>query len=811
MKKNFLALGLAAMMLTLPGCVKDTTTELTEGTGKLVKRTFTVKMELPQNEDGSRLTLDGDNAFVWEEGDEITVMGSDGKTYTGYVNLQGMGEGRIDEFVEFDVELEENVTAKYAWRNITYGPISGYTAGFGNVDHATSSKPTASSTTARLGLKYNQMLASENLATLVNQLPMVGTAGEDGTSFYMHNIFAIAELRVKGTGRLWSAHIFSKDIAFRSLYGHVNLTSDTPVWNSYEGIQNNSSLSPIGMATAQGVGGGNGLALQGDQPTSIYFAVPVGIGTTFNTTYVHDAGDLGIILRGDVGTGADFAISKISNKSHRFTRNMITPMVVTFGKPTTGESATDLSGAGDSNCYMVKPTNADTHYKFKAYTHTGANHTGDGYATLPVWHTANCPVTDIWYESVTSTTTDENGDPVTVAEAPYVHFTVKGGTQNGSMIIGMIRGSHAQHWNQDIWHVWVSDAVDQTYGGVTVLDRNIGATYMPKSVADVQAMDGAKAAETCGFYYQWGRQNPFGSPLTLDGSNNNDDDIYGWERGKNIANGNTNQIIYKSMPWSASGTTAYPNSSKGIAAYKDHMLATMCCTAAENAYQWAIDLASPISGNESAWLHGAKGPQDPCPQGYRVATHDELLKIFRYPTGSHMKYRHWDTVNKKWIYAGKYESAELTEGTEDSYAQHEYGGYHQSAATNNEFVWVAYSGIRYGNAAGLTSVSNDCGALRWAGFDEDARYTNHSNYDDKGGRFFIWGVPSVANMTENADLRFWGSPSHTTDKRSTYTTNEKMPFAPAMTMRNGGNVYDDNFALAFNNALPVRCVKMAAN
>ena len=806
MKKNILALGLAAMMLALPGCVKDTTNDLTNGSGELVKKTFTVKMELPQNEDGSRLTLDDNNAFVWEEQDEITVMGSDGKPYTATIDLAGMDGLRLDEGVTFTSTMPADVTAKYAWRNIKFEALgSDNMANFGNAGNATGDKPNASSTTGRLGMQNNNMLGATSLSELIGMLPMVGTFDADGNLF-MRNIFAIAELRVKGIGRLWSAHIFSKDMAFRSAYGYVSFTSTEPVWSVYNNVQHKADgLSPKGMASTS-LGG---KAVASDTPLSIFFALPLDAGSgNFKTTHVHAAGSLGIVLRGDVN-GPDFAISKVSTKAHRFTRNMITPISLTFNKPTTGDGATDLSANGDSNCWMVKPQSADAHYKFKALKNSGDKHTGDGYFVFPAWETPNSPVKDVWYESITSTTEDENGESVTVAETPYVHFTVKGGTQNGNTLLAMGLGSHAQHWCQEIWHIWVSDAVDQEYGGMTILDRNVGATYMPKSVADVQAMDGAKAAETCGFYYQWGRQNPFGSPKSLDGTYTTGT-IYGWETGKSDKHGNTNVEVFKAMPWSASGYTSYGNAgNKNVASYKDYFMQTMACTTDATARQWAADLASPISGNDIAWKYQAKGPQDPCPQGYRVATHDELVKIFRHPngTGSWMKYRHWDTVNKKWIYAGKYEASELTEGTEDSYAQHEYGGYHQSALTNNNFVWVPYSGIRYGNAAGLTAVSSETGALRWAGYDEDARYTNHSNNDDKGGRTYIWGVPSEANMTA-ASRVFYDSPSHTTDRKSDYATTAKMPFAPVMEMRNGGNLYDANRALAFNNALPVRCVKM---
>ena len=60
----------------------------------------------------------------------------------------------------------------------------------------------------------------------------------------------------------------------------------------------------------------------------------------------------------------------------------------------------------------------------------------------------------------------------------------------------------------------------------------------------------------------------------------------------------------------------------------------------------------------------------------------------------------------------------------------------------------------------------------------------------------------------NASLKFNSSPSWGTDLKGSYTTPAVMPFAPTMMMRNSGNVYDQNIAYAFDNALPVRCVKM---
>ena len=789
MKKNILALGLAAMMLALPGCVKDTTNDLTNGTGELVKHHFKVAMELPQNEDGSRLTLDENNAFVWEDQDQITIMGSDGKLYPVSVDLAGMDGARMDEFVDIYVEMPAGVTAKYAWRNIVNDttanvPVFGASGGTGD-------KVNANSQSGRLGLPLNQMLASKNLEELVNQLPMIGTI-ENGC-IYMRNIFGIAELRVKGSGRLWSAHIFSRTLSFRGVYGHISLTSKEPVWNSYNTAQQLTTLSPMGMASVN-LGG---MTLAGDQPTSVYFAVPIADGENFVTSYTHAAGDLGVILRGDVDNGDDFAITKFSGRAHTFARNKVTPMTITYARPTTGETAVDLTEAGgDSNCFMIAPQGTETHYKFRAYNNSNAA-IATGCMAFPAWHTPNCPVVkDMWFEGVAS-------------PAPYVHFTVQGGTQNGSMVIAIAKGSDTKHWCTDIYHVWVTDAEDQTYGGLTVLDRNIGATYAPKSADDVKNMDGRKAAETCGFYYQWGRQTPFAGPIALDGSLSGDNQ-YGWENGKNTTHLNTNWVFYRTMPWSASGMTSYPNSSKTTGAYKDYLFSTMHCITDGIKYQWSTDLKSPIKGNSAAWILNGRGAQDPCPQGYRVATHDELIKIFRYPngsTGGHMMYRHWDRDQSKWILAGKYESADMVQSeTAAAAAVNEYGGYHQSALTNNNFVWAPYAGIRYG-ANGGANATNERGVIRWAGYTSTARFTNNTTQNDRGGRFFIWGVPTEANMA-NTSLKFNSSPSYTTDLKASYTTADNMPFAPSMMMRSSGNVYDQNVALAFDNACPIRCVKM---
>ncbi len=825
MKKNFLALGLAAMMLTLPGCVKDTTTELTEGTGELVKRTFTVKMELPANEDGSRLTLNGDNAFVWEAEDQITIMGSDGVQYTATFEDPGI-EVRLDEGATFYSTMPSTVTPKYAWRNIAASSATVTLPSEATVEAPVrfSSNPTATNATIRVAtMAY--ALSSTTLDGLVSQLPMVGTFS--GDNVIMRNTFAIAEIKVKAKDvplSIWSAHMFSSDLSFRGLYGHINVTSNEPVYMTYNGVQHTHGLSPLGLVT---IGTKNSAEMNGgikvatDAYSSIFIAVPTaatshtggtsGAGSNgFSTSWTHDAGEVGVVLRMSYKDYSveNFAITKLSSKAHTFTRNMITPMTMTVGLPENVNTAIDLSADGDSNCYMVKPGTGD--YKFKAFNwkYTLTN----GIATnveavnrpvydivLPFWKTPNTPIKDIWYYGGKGETD------------PYIYFSVNGNA-NGSMIIGNSGAAleaNGQTYTTSLFHLWVTDAADQTYNDMTALDRNVGATYAPKSEADVAAMDGVKAAETCGFYYQWGSMKPLPGPKSLDDTYKQK---YGWEilvsnYGLSNVTGNSNYVTYRSSNWSASGFTVYPNNSsraKSLGNYRDYnmqMFAYISGSSETLAYIWAHDLRNPLLNGACHWAHGAKGAQDPCPQGYRVATHDELIKIFRSNGTTTVYPRKYDYANKRWSYNKKY----IDDNTASAGTTY-YGGYVYSnnlSYTGGNFVWFPHSGLRNGNAANPTSQTTSgqpTGSLRYNG-----PYLNTDGSADT--RTYIWGVPDTDDY--NSKTKYRTNASNTADTTKYPISDSFKPFVPYIYSITTDNIYPDaSSLLAITNACPIRCVKM---
>jgi hypothetical protein len=76
---------------------------------------------------------------------------------------------------------------------------------------------------------------------------------------------------------------------------------------------------------------------------------------------------------------------------------------------------------------------------------------------------------------------------------------------------------------------------------VTVLDRNLGATFAPKSYGEVWSQDDSKLLTTYGLYYQWGRKDPTAGPMsayydisdmrtnkyyTMDGPRNENAEVY---------------------------------------------------------------------------------------------------------------------------------------------------------------------------------------------------------------------------------------------------------------------------------------------
>ena len=790
MKKIF-GLGLAALMLALPGCVQDLTNDEGIAGGGTESITVNVTIESPVNADGTRITLGGENgnAFVWEAGDKIVAIGSKDSKAT-YTLTEGVDDAIIGQRLDAGATL--TFTGFKEGETLAWAYLLGQ--GYVNSAKANEFRLGSNQTSGNEQAGYNiTAWTAVSLEELVGELIYVGKPDANG-NLLLRNTMGIAEIKLKGDGKkIWGLTLASRKYSLRCNYGYIKVKAEEPKFSAYHAYNDSANNGWSGYALWSPASG-KSYYLKQNETLSIYIAVPLQYGSSYSDM-VHDAGDLAIIPRFDsAAAGGDIMPHIVSKKAHTFKRNVVQPFATIdlSELPASFKNATDLTATqGLSNCYMIAPSESDRNFCIDCQMLKDAAASGGSYVAFPLWETQSAMIKNICFNKVDK----------------KIYFTVAGGKGNGSVVLGW--GINNKKYNDvaKFWHIWVSDAKDISYGSpaVTMLDRNLGALWTPKTVDEVVAMTGEQAASSCGFYYQWGGVKPFPGPKNLDGSYQN-------ENGYEITNsfdGNTQDIVnyrytgqaqmFNNHAVSASSTVsteyAFPKSmSHG--------------TAATTFYSWASDLNDPRGGSDATWAYGKKGANDPCPAGYRIATHDELIKQFRYTisgnTDNYLKYHHYDVDNKRWISISKYEDGEK----EAVIHAKEFGGYTES---NEQFVWVPNAGYRLGNAGGPTSAKRDssggyAGRLVLAGY--SAGGANKSNFA------LLWGVPKAGYEYKNADKH--GAANAEYNVVSFMSTQSKdfgegrYPIAPIVMMCHCGNMYEPIHTISLDSALPVRCVKLTS-
>ena len=786
MKKIF-GLGLAALMLALPGCVQDPTNDEGIAGGGTESITVNVTVESPVNADGTRITLGGEsgNAFVWEAGDKIVAVGSADSNVT-YTLTEGVDDAIIGQRLDAGATL--TFTGFAEGETLVYA----YLMGEGRVNSAEANEFRLGSGTANNTDGYNiQAWTAASLEELVGKLIYVGKPDANG-SLVLRNTMGIAEIKLKGDGgALWALSLASRDYTLRSNYGFIDFNADEPKFGVYSKYWDAKSNAQHGYAMFQGPN--PYIYLTEGEVVKFYIAMPLRYGPDLKgqADMAHEAGDLSIIVRYDSNAaGGDITPRIVSKKAHTFKRNVVQPFATIdlTTLPVSFENATDLTATqGLSNCYMIAPSESDRNFCIDCQMLKDAAASGGSYIAFPVWETQSDMIKNICFNKVDK----------------KIYFTVAGGKGNGSAVLGW--GINNKKYNNvaKFWHIWVTDAQDVTYGtpAVTMLDRNLGAMWAPKSESEVIAMTGEQAASSCGFYYQWGGLKPFPGPKSLDGSYQN-------ENGCEITNsfeGNTQDVvIYKYIY-----NTQFFNN-RGVVTLADSYSCVMAMTHGTTEttyYSWASDLNDPRGGSDATWAYDKKGANDPCPAGYRVATHDELIKQFRYPVSgndTHLIYRHYDVDNGRWISAAKY----VDDQSDVNFAK-EFGGYVES---EEQFVWVPNAGYRLGNAGAPTanvsrgSSGGYAGRLVLAGYSTGGQ--NKANYA------LLWGVPKAGYEYKNAANHGAANAQRNVVSFMSEQTVDfgegRYPIAPVVMMNHCGNMYEPAHTLSLDSALPVRCVKITS-
>ena len=459
--------------------------------------------------------------------------------------------------------------------------------------------------------------------TLPSVYPLVASGSKkDGLTFKA--VAALLKINLRGEGSIASVKIEGSDSNGNAMPMSGNATIDI----------DDSSLFLAMEPTANTYTAFNG-ALTAGLNTSCYLIVPAGNYARLTVTVLN-------------AEGAN--VQKIfENVAPGLTSVTTLDVDVHYG------SNINLSTAGLSNCYIIA---AAGNYAFDTKLHD--NTPLSGTAADYLW-------TDVEYiwtseaengvKEITGTVEPKNPeyivkDVVYNTESKQITFTATGNV--GNVVIALYNDNGGKRKIVWTWHIWVTG---QTVSEMTVanwrskmlsnkgqslnwLDRNIGAF----NITNVNNVG------NYGLLYQWGRKDPFiGSRVTGSTANTT--------RMENTPFGEYTMPVLNNEAFDA------PFS------YNNTDLLTVAQTAGTpttfylNADKWASDIQKDAWGDGEAPFNdwqtyakntdpkenfsdgvrkGSKSNYDPCPQGYRVPTAEELWLSFATFGIDNKEYPDWN-------------------------------------------------------------------------------------------------------------------------------------------------------------------------
>ena len=234
----------------------------------------------------------------------------------------------------------------------------------------------------------------------------------------------------------------------------------------------------------------------------------------------------------------------------------------------------NLSKKQSANSYLVY---APGEYKFAALKGYSEESVGTIAKVEVLWETVNTDVVPAVGSIVAS---------VAYADG-FITFATPDVLTPGNAVIAAKDASDVILWS---WHIWIpaTEITTNTYGiyGAPMMDRNLGAL--------VAAPDNAEApVESYGFFYQWGRKDPFPGPAATSGSS---------------FAALTNDL--KPTQLSGDGATEACKITLEQSIQNPLLMGRM------NSKDWITP------ADNTLWVDEAKTMYDPCPPGYRVPARD---------------------------------------------------------------------------------------------------------------------------------------------------------------------------------------------
>ena len=756
MKKNFIAFASVVIALMMSACVNDVTNDI--NLGEEVACTIEASIEGMTRTSMDNFEVGQKSYVVWSSGDKIGVVTAEGTIRQATVKASSVGKPDGEFDVSGAVAGESYVCAFYPYQStVTYAD---------NQLKGMRLTPKRKFIIADSATPY---LADNGLTFATNELPMVAKAPVDG-KFEFKSVCGVIELQLQAKNVTFYNFTIHSDAKELSDYGTVNLTAEEPVFVPYHMATynyNTISAKQYGTHSAFMAGADNhdkGIRLTEDAVTKLYFVVPVG---TYDDLQIQAACPA-------------LSVTKNASKSHEIKRNTVLSFnPINFSEVYDiykDDDVVDLSADGVGFTYLVPTSEQPKKYKFKAVMvgDTKEFQFSDGTLINPnattgkTYPNQNYNTTWVYAEDSKGVITNLR------REGDYVYFTA---SKAGNAIV-MIGSTSLERFNQ--FHIWVSDAKELTLpGGHTFLDRNLGATYAPSTLAEAKAMNNEQIWRAAGCLYQWGNPTPRPSMTP-----------------KYVPSDYTATATYTNASWNAnSGWNLYPWSvdpysirmfGSGATAsdlvrtrtYFNFYFTSSVNYTSDSAQLWWHSDRNKYGdlrfGDKALW-QGTKTQFDPCPVGYRVPSKQEMVEAFTNSgaqTGKQYK---------------------IAAGAGGQY--YEY---------NNQFVFVSWSGLRKCNDSALfNSAFTDYPRCGWWIYDPDL--TDADNLVD--------------TYTNGGCYMFYSS------NKTMYTTDKnigKTDVYPAIELRNsiawatkaqedGANVGApalQNYYYPVSTGMGVRCVKI---
>ena len=268
----------------------------------------------------------------------------------------------------------------------------------------------------------------------------------------------------------------------------------------------------------------------------------------------------------------------------------------------------------------------------------------------------------------------------------YVSFYV-GDFRKGNVGLAAYDTSGNILWS---WHLWFTDAPkDVTTGNYSLMDRFLGATFVPTISGNKITFSGNQQLATYGFYYQWGKKDPFFGPSSV---NATDD-----------TNNNTAQCsTYWTKAYNGTWTARDTFDTAGIVRVSEAPTTPLTFrkrsgnnNSGESSCWYPNEWASSRV-SDHMWGYGQVGNSagqgitktvhDPCPPGYMVMYHQV-----------------WH-VNNNNTYVG--ESDGSSSFTNDTNEQKFHGGGIVLTKSGFDRAWYPYTGYRDGGSGRVTKVGS---------------------------------------------------------------------------------------------------------